>query len=161
MGGKYKSSIEFNSRDDMLGHSLNVELKFERPVTQKDYESMLDYYQWKFSKNAGRQIPRDEITVEPGLGELTECDLYFTAKLGSPLYGGLKDVHQRALYVLPRFIEELDNYQRVNHLRHMDLKLLHHVINGLMEIVGPKDKPNSLGKHLLPFFSRSKKTKIN
>jgi len=155
MERKYNSSIRFDSPGEVNGHFLEIKLTYEQPVTEEDYESMLSAYQNIFSHKAGRQVPYEEISVKPEIGELTEVGTCFISKLESPLYCGLMGIHSRAPYALPKLIGELKNYQREKKLRHMDGKLLQHVVNGLTDIVEPKSKLNSLVRRI-PFRKGSK-----
>ncbi len=131
VGRKYNSNIKFRKG------CLDITASYECPVTRKEVEEALDYYQWRLSEKAGRQIPRKEITVNLREGELQELITGFRVKLGKPLYIGLSNVHQKAPYVLPRLIEDLQKYEKKHKLRKEKSKLIHHAIDGLKEIVNP------------------------
>ncbi len=155
MGKKYKSSIKFDSLGENLGHYLDIEVTYEHPVTDQDYESDVSAFQKIFTQRAGREIPLEEISVKPRIGELRESVLSFRSQLESPVCPILEEVHRRAQYVLPKLIEELDHYQINNKLRYMDRRLVQHVINGLIEIVTPQKRSRSFRKTLFSFFSRN------
>lgn len=155
MERRYKSSLRFDRPGNNLGHFLEIELTFEHPVTEQDYESFVSAYQHIISQRAGRQIPRGEISVGLKIGELRESTAYFTASLGNPLWIGLEGIHKSAPYVLPKFIEELDDYQRERKLRYMDKKLVQHVINGLLKIVNDGKKPKKHANGFLGLFFKN------
>jgi len=133
MKEKYSSSIKFDGPGDARGHFLDIKITFGHRVTQEEYDSNMDFYQMRFSQKTGKQVPREEISVTPKVGELIESELHFEARLGRPLYDGIKDVHQKAPYVLPKLIEDLNNQKK--ELREVDRRLVLHVVNGLIDIV--------------------------
>lgn len=129
------ASIKFADSGDVGDPSLRVELTYEHLVTEEDYEQMLSSFQVKFSYKAGRHVPREEISVEPKVGELSESRNRFIVELGSPLYVGLKDIHKRAPYVLPKLIEALDRDQTGKELGKTDGELVRYLVSGLADIV--------------------------
>jgi len=96
MSGKYNSSIELDGPGD-IDRFLKIEISYEEPVTEQDHELMVFVYQKKFSRKAGREVPREEIYVKPKVGELQEVKSVFTTRLGKPLYIGLRGCSSESL----------------------------------------------------------------
>ena len=65
---KYESKIEF-----LENNILEIEVTYEVPITRKDVESLLRYFQYRFSQKTGKQVPIEEIEVSPKEGELRQC----------------------------------------------------------------------------------------
>ena len=129
MGNKYKSSIKFENE------VLDIELNYEQCTTKEEEESLKRSYQTIFSRRAKKEVPIDEIKVNPVEGEITEVITYFRVKLCEPLYIGLLDIHQRVQYVLPNLVEDLKNYSKQKNIKGTNKKLIQYAINGLEEIL--------------------------
>jgi len=125
---KYASTIKLKKS------SLDVEVSYECRVTQEEEERMRDYYQWRFSQRAGRQVPREEIKVKPAKGDSHELITFFRVKLRRPLYTALF-VQEKAPYVLPLLIEDLKKYREEHNLHGYKARLIQHAIKGLAKII--------------------------
>ena len=55
----YKSKIKFEN------DALCVKVEHPHAWTREDEESSLRYFQWRFSKMAGRPVSKDEIKIVP------------------------------------------------------------------------------------------------
>ncbi len=125
---KYASTIKLRKS------SLDIEVSYECRVTEEEEERMRDYYQWRFSQRAGRQVPREEIKVKPVKGDLQELITYFRVKLKEPVHTALL-VQEKAPYVLPLLIGDLRKYREEHNLRGYKAKLVRHAIKGLAKII--------------------------
>lgn len=131
----YHSLIEFKKS------SLEVTVEYEQITTRKEVESVLDYFQWRFSQKTGKEVPREEIKVNLTEGDVHKTETYFCVRLNEPIYGGLILVHQRALYVLPKLVEELTQYHEdlKPKLKNNSLQLIEQCIVDLKNIIEQKD----------------------
>jgi len=126
----YSSKITLPEKD-----LLRVELNYEIVTTREEAEMLKDIFQIRLSRKVGRPIPRDEIQITPDEGQVRRENIQFIVRKNESFYVGLNYLHQKAPYVLPRLVEELQHYLEsmdvVNHRR----ELLDFTISGLNGII--------------------------
>ncbi|MDI6721359.1 MAG: hypothetical protein QMD85_03145 [Candidatus Aenigmarchaeota archaeon] len=125
----YSSCIEFNEA------ALRVTVDYECITTKEENESLKNYFQWKFFREAGRPVPKEEINVFPEEGKPRSEITFFRVRLGEPVYIGLHDVHRRAPHVLPRLSADLDSYTKDRNLSYEQMELIQYAINGIQKIM--------------------------
>ena len=132
---KYESKIEF-----LENNILEIEVTYEVPITRKDVESLLRYFQYRFSQKTGKQVPIEEIEVSPKEGELRQETTSFRVNnLTDSLYLGLKYLHIQAPYVLPNLIDDLRKYTEESDIGPDKADIIITTIQKLEEIVGDKE----------------------
>ena len=146
---RYKSEIEVSTLEGETEPSLGIVIYYNRYRTEDNVEKDLDYYQWRFSQKAGKEVPRDEIKVAPA-GTIQDVETHFRKKLGEPVYSGLDWVYWEAPYVLPKLVEDLEQYETEHDLEDIETTLIRETIDGLNEIINSKKKPVMGEYYILP-----------
>jgi hypothetical protein len=134
MDKKYKSFI------DCEGSILKIRVIYEQCTTKEEEEFLRRSYQSKLYGKTGRKVPLEEIEVHPTAGEVSEITAFFSVRLGEPLYVGLPKIHQRAPYVLPLLIKDLETYRKENP-REPEVQLVQRTITGLRKVIESCDTP--------------------
>lgn len=132
---KYESKIEF-----LDSNILQIDITYEVQTTKEDVDSLLRYFQYRFSQKAGRPIPIEEIEMSPKEGELRQETTSFIAKnLNDTLYIGLKYLHIQAPYVFPNLINDLRKYAEESSLNQDRNNIVIATIQKLEDIINVKE----------------------
>lgn len=139
---------ESNVEVEFLEDKLHVEFDYQVTQTKVGEEQLRDFYQWRFSQRAGKEVPREEIEVSPKEGDVYTTTMSFQVKIGEPLYVGLWGVPEQNREALPKLVDFLTEYQQ-NRLNERERRLVDWVIKGLNEITNP---PASLPEGIQDFI---------
>lgn len=125
MSKHYKSDIRIE--DDVLF----IAVEYEYTVTKEQEEGLRDYFQWRFSRKAGRPVLRSEIHVKPREGDTARAETSFVVESGKSLYPGLAELYHTAPYAFPLLIGELERYRRHPDLTEYEEELISYAIGSL------------------------------
>lgn len=128
MSERYASKIEVNDG------FLRVHLSYERRVTRQEVEQSRDYFRRRFVEQGHTVVP-ESIEVHPGEGELADEATIVRVAVGDPFPRLLREIHRRAPYVLPRFVDDLARYKESNTLTGANAQVVTEVLDGLAKLV--------------------------
>ncbi|MEA3272511.1 MAG: hypothetical protein U9P90_02480 [Patescibacteria group bacterium] len=92
--------------------ALWVNIKYWQKTPKRHVDFLKGYYQWKFSREHGEEIPIEEISVSAKEGELMKTEMTFIVQRGAALYLGLYILHYEAPHVIPVIIKRLKRFKK-------------------------------------------------
>lgn len=136
MNVSYKSSVRLQDDYARPGHPvLDIEVQYSAVATKADEKSARQYFQWRFSRKAGRRVPQKEIVVSPTAGQLYNETTFFRVLPKRPLPLIVRRLQKKAPYTLPRLLEELESAKTAHPPGSPEARLLTQAIDGLAKLV--------------------------
>lgn len=93
---------------------LWITFAYQHTVTKEEAEHLLDFYQVLFSQRAGRPIPREEIILGRGEGDITESKVTYISGVRGKPWPGLHVIHGEDPTILPILRDSLIKYRKTH-----------------------------------------------
>lgn len=118
------------------GNYLDVLFEHKRIATKDEVEWRRWVTQQRFKDRLGREIPLEEIHVQPEVGEAYKVVTSFRVKAETEgLYFGLRVINQEDPLILPELTTWLESYEQSHQLLVEQEQLLRTAIGGLQGII--------------------------
>ncbi len=126
---------DYNSEIKLSNSCLDIVLNYMSPVTSEEVDCSLDFFQYRLSEKADKEVPREEIKINLKEGDLIDRRTVFRVTLEKDLYVGLEAVNRKAPYALPNLIDDLRKYGVEHDLQDNETKLINKTVDGLRRII--------------------------